>query len=106
MHGVAPHIFNWYNDFDISSFGGIDIRTPTDNMFNHASVFYRTRWLAKATWHVKARDVKSWQRYFPVGFLVRVCALNFLLINVILQDGVARIENRCIIKTKHVLLVC
>ena len=40
-----------------------------------------------------------------VGFPVRVCALNFLVIN-IFHDVVARIESRCVIKAKHVLLLC
>ena len=51
-----------------------------------------------------ARDAKSWQRLFPVGFSVKVCALNLLFIN-ILHDVVARIESRCVIEAKHVLLV-
>ena len=53
----------------------------------------------------KARDAKSWQRLFPVGFPVRVCALNLLFFN-IYHDVVACIESRCVIKAKHVLLVC
>ena len=53
----------------------------------------------------KARDAKAWQREFPVEFPVRVCASNLLLINIFL-DIVARIESRCVIKAKHVLLVC
>ena len=31
----------------------------------------------------KARDVKAWQREFPVGFLVWVCPSNLLLINIL-----------------------
>ena len=27
----------------------------------------------------EARDVKTWQRRFPVGFLVRACALSFFI---------------------------
>ena len=53
----------------------------------------------------KTRDAKAWQCEFPVGFLVKVCASNLLLINIFL-DTVARIESRCVIKAKHVLLVC
>ena len=52
-----------------------------------------------------ARDAKSWQRWFPVGFPVRVCALNLLFIN-IFHNVVARIEFGCVIKAKHVFLVC
>ena len=52
----------------------------------------------------KACDTKAWQGEFPVGFPVRVCASNFLLINIFL-DIVARIESRCMIKAKHVLLI-
>ena len=53
----------------------------------------------------KASDAKAWQHEFPVGFPVIVCASNLLLINIFL-DSVARIESRCVIKAKHVLLVC
>ena len=53
----------------------------------------------------KARDAKAWQREFPVEFPVRVCASNLLSINIFL-DIVARKESRCVIKAKHVLLVC
>ena len=53
----------------------------------------------------KARDAKAWQHEFSVGFSVRVCASNSLLINIFL-DIVAHIESRCVIKAKHVLLVC
>ena len=53
----------------------------------------------------KACDAKTWQREFPVGSPARVCALNLLLIN-IFHDVVACIESRCMIKAKHVLLVC
>ena len=54
---------------------------------------------------LKARDVKTLYPYFPVRFPARVCALNLLSINVFL-DIVARIESRCVIKAKHILLVC
>ena len=53
----------------------------------------------------KARDANLWQRGFPVGFPVEVSALNSLFIN-IFHDFVARIERGCVIKAKHVLLVC
>ena len=53
----------------------------------------------------KARDAKVWQREFPVWFLVEVSALNSTFIK-IFHDLVARIESKCVIKTKHVLLVC
>ena len=53
----------------------------------------------------KACDANVWQREFPVGFPVEVSALNSLFIN-IFHDVVARIESRCMIKAKHVLLVC
>ena len=53
----------------------------------------------------KARDAIAWQREFAVGFPVEVSALNSLFIN-IFHDVVARIEYRCVIKAKHVLLVC
>ena len=52
----------------------------------------------------KARDANVWQREFPVGFPVEVSALNSIFIN-IFHDVVARIESRCVIKAKHVLLV-
>ena len=52
-----------------------------------------------------ARDAKRWQLLFPVEFSVRVCALNLLSIS-IFHDVVARIESRCVIKAKHVLLIC
>ena len=53
----------------------------------------------------KASDAKTWQCKFPVGFPVRVCALNLLFIN-IFHDVVARIESKCVIEPKHVLLLC
>ena len=53
----------------------------------------------------KACDANVWQREFLVGFPVEVSALNSLFIN-IYHDVVARIEIRCVIKAKHVLLVC
>ena len=53
----------------------------------------------------KTRDANTWQREFPVGFPVEVCALNSLSNN-IFHYVVARIEIRCVIKAKHVLLVC
>ena len=53
----------------------------------------------------KARDITAWQRDFPVGFPVKVSALNSIFINTF-HDVVARIESRCVIKAKHVLLVC
>ena len=53
----------------------------------------------------KVRDAKTRQREFPVGFPVGVCTHNLLSIN-IFHDVVARIESRCMIKAKHVLLVC
>ena len=45
------------------------------------------------------------QREFPVGFPVEASALNSLFIN-IFHGVVACIESRCVIKAKHVLLVC
>ena len=53
----------------------------------------------------KARDANVWQREFPVGFPVEVSALNSLFIY-IFHDVVTRIESKCVIKAKHVLLVC
>ena len=53
----------------------------------------------------KARDANVWQRKFPGGFPVEVFALDSLFINIF--HGVdVRIEIRCVIKAKHVLLVC
>ena len=52
----------------------------------------------------KARDAKAWQRKFLVEFSVRFCALN-LLFNNIFHDVVSRVESRCVIEAKHVLLV-
>ena len=52
----------------------------------------------------KARDTNTWQCEFPVGFPVQVCASNLLLINIF--HDVVRIESRCVIEAKHVLLVC
>ena len=49
----------------------------------------------------KSRDANVWQREFPV----EASALNSIFIN-IFHDVVARIESRCLIKVKHVLLVC
>ena len=54
----------------------------------------------KGRW-VKTCDAKIWQR----EFLVRVCASNMLLISIFL-DVIVRIESRCVIKAKPVLLVC
>ena len=45
---------------------------------NHPPAFYRARWLVRATW----RDAKTWQLKFPVGFPVKVCALNVLLFTI------------------------
>ena len=53
----------------------------------------------------KARDAKAWQCEFPLEFPVRVCASNLLLIMIFL-DIVARIESKCVMKAKYVLLVC
>ena len=53
----------------------------------------------------KACDAIIWQREFPLGFRIVVSALNSLFIN-IFHDVVARTESRCLIKVKHVLLVC
>ena len=53
----------------------------------------------------KARDAKAWKREFPAEFPFRVCASNLLSINNFLNI-VARIESRCVIKAKHLLLVC
>ena len=53
----------------------------------------------------KARDTNVWQHEFPVGFSVEISALNSIFIN-ILHDVVARIESRCEIQAKHVLLAC
>ena len=41
----------------------------------------RAEWL-KLHDMFNARDAKSWQRLFPVGFPVRVCALNLSFINI------------------------
>ena len=49
--------------------------------FNHAPVFYQARWLKQHDIFT-ARDAKAWQREFPVGFPVRACASNLLLINI------------------------
>ena len=54
---------------------------------------------------LKARDAKAWQCEFPVRFPVRICASNLLSFNIFV-DIVARIESRCVIKAKYVLLVC
>ena len=51
----------------------------------------------------KACDAKTWQHELPVGFQVRVCALNLLFIN-IFNDVFVCIESSCVIKAKHVLL--
>ena len=53
----------------------------------------------------KASDANVWQREFPVGFPIEVSAFNSIFIN-IFHDVVGRIESRCMIKAKHVLLVC
>ena len=60
--------------------------------------------VTRSQW-VKALDAIAWQREFPVGFPVRVCASDLLLINIFL-DIVSLIESRCVIKAKHVLLFC
>ena len=51
------------------------------------------------------RDANVWQREFPVGFPVEVSALNSLFIRNC-HDVFACIESTCVIKAKHVLLVC
>ena len=51
----------------------------------------------------KANDANTWQHEFPVRFLVEVCTLSSFYFN-IFHDVVARIEGRCMIKAKHVLL--
>ena len=61
--------------------------------------------IERADWHkrqdmFKARNADTWQRKFPMGFPVRVCALNLLSIN-IFRDVVVRIDNRYVIKTKQ-----
>ena len=51
---------------------------------------------------LKARDAKTRQRKFPVGFPVKVCALKLLFI-IIFYDAGVRIARRCVIKAKHAL---
>ena len=67
-------------------------------------------YIERADWpklHImfKTRDANVWQREFLVEFLVEVSALNSLFTN-IFHDVIARIESRCVIKAKHVFLVC
>ena len=50
----------------------------------------------------KARDAKTRQRKFPVGFPVKVCASKLLFIIIFYDVGV-RIARRCVIKAKHAL---
>ena len=49
---------------------------------------------------IKADDVNTRQCQFPVGFPVRVCDLNVFFINII-QDAVARIKIKCVIKEQN-----
>ena len=74
-------------------------------LFYHAPPFYWARWLAKLHAMFKAHDAKTWQGKFLIGFPVRICVLNFLFIY-IFHDVVVRIESKCVIKAKHVLLLC
>ena len=53
----------------------------------------------------KARDANTWQLRFPVGFLVRVCAL-YLLFFSNFHDVVACIESGRVIKARYVFLLC
>ena len=53
----------------------------------------------------KACDANVWQREFLVGFPFEVSALNSLFINMF-HGVAAHIESRCVIKAKHVLLIC
>ena len=78
--------------------------TAVLHLTTHLLSIERTDW-PKLHDMFKARDANVWQREFPVGFPVEVSALNSLFIN-ICHDVAARIESRCVIKTKHVLLVC
>ena len=49
---------------------------------------------------------KIWQLKFPVGFPVKVCGLNLLFISICNDIVVVRIESGCVIKAKHVSLLC
>ena len=76
--------------------GLLSIWYPVSTLTTHLLSIEHADWLNLHDMF-KARDAKSWQRWFPVGFPVRVCALNLLFIN-ILYDIVARIESRYAIK--------
>ena len=83
-----------------------DFHQRGDFCLNRTPAVYLARWLTKPTWHVysgmfKTCGAKTRQRKFSLGFPVSVC-LDFV-IN-IFYDVVARIENRCVIKAKYVLL--
>ena len=74
-------------------------RTP---MTTHLLPIERADW-PKLHNMFEARDAKTWQRKFPVGFPSRVGAFNFLFN--IFHHFVVRIDSRCVIKAKYVLLI-
>ena len=81
----------------------IDLKPLSQHLTTHLLSTERADW-PKLHNMFKAHDANVWQREFPVGFPVEVSALNSLFIN-IFHDVVARIESKCVIKAKHVLLV-
>ena len=86
------------------------VRHPSHPGRGHRSLTTHLLSIDRADWQklhdmFKARDANVWQREFPVGFPIEVSALNLFFVN-IFHDVVTRIESRCVIKAKHVLLVC
>ena len=54
-------------------------------LYKHATAFIqRADWPKLCDIPFKARDAKTRQRKFPVGFPVRVCTLNLLFFNIFL----------------------
>ena len=97
---LSSHLSSYLSSYSILING-----SPNENEINkHLHSNERADW-PKLHDMFKARDAKTWQRGFPVGFPVIVCASNLLLVT-IFRDVVARIESRYMIKAKHALLVC
>ena len=74
-----------------SKFEGHTEKSHVIYLTMHLLSIQRTDW-PKLHDMFKARDAKTWQRSFPLGFPVTICASNLLSINIVF-DIVARIES-------------
>ena len=76
-------MIQYYNRISGGGGGGNELRSGqrkagrwiASHNINHAHTFCSADW-SKLHDMFKARDATTWQHTFPVGFPVRVCALN------------------------------